>query len=70
MVNNNRPKPVVLCILDGWGHSDDPASNAIHMARIPNFQRFLKENPYSLLGTSGLDVGFQKGRWEILKWGI
>ena len=62
MVNNNRPKPVVLCILDGWGHSDDPASNAIHMARIPNFQRFLKENPYSLLGTSGLDVGLPKGQ--------
>ncbi len=56
------PKPVVLCILDGWGHSDDPKDNAILKAKTPNFERFLKESPHSLLGTSGLDVGLPEGQ--------
>ena len=25
----SRPRPVVLCILDGWGHRADPDDNAI-----------------------------------------
>ena len=27
-----RPKPVVLLILDGWGHRDDPRDNALALA--------------------------------------
>ncbi len=30
-----RPKPVLLLILDGWGHRDDPADNAIAQATLP-----------------------------------
>lgn len=55
------PKPIVLCILDGWGHSDDPADNAIMRAKKPNWDRLVKENPHSLLGTCGLDVGLPEG---------
>ncbi len=31
------PKPVVLCILDGWGLRDDPTGNAPLLANTPNF---------------------------------
>src|SRR3546814_4316958 len=33
-----RPKPVVLLILDGWGHRDDPADNALAQADLPNWR--------------------------------
>ena len=30
------PKPVVLCILDGWGHAPAGACNAVTLAKAPN----------------------------------
>ncbi len=33
------PKPVVLCILDGWGLSDVKAGNAPALAKHPKFRR-------------------------------
>ena len=38
---NPRPKPVVLLILDGWGHRDDPTDNALAQADLPNWRRLL-----------------------------
>ncbi len=35
MSEAKRPRPVVLCILDGWGERDDPNDNAIALARTP-----------------------------------
>ncbi len=32
------PKPVVLCILDGWGHREDPTANAPALADTPNLR--------------------------------
>ena len=32
-----RPRPVVLCILDGWGERADRADNAILHAKTPNW---------------------------------
>jgi len=55
-------KPVVLCILDGWGNSDAIDNNAIASANTPNFDRFLEQGLVSELYTSGLDVGLPEGQ--------
>ncbi len=58
-----RKKPVLLCILDGWGLGDekDP-QNAIARAKTPNYDRILKQYPFSRLETSGLAVGLPEGQ--------
>ena len=35
-------KPVVLCILDGWGYNPSKVGNAIELAQTPNWHRMLK----------------------------
>lgn len=57
-----RPKPVVLCVLDGWGHRDDAKDNAIAMAKTPHYTRILADNPHSLVQTSGEAVGLPPGQ--------
>jgi 2,3-bisphosphoglycerate-independent phosphoglycerate mutase len=57
-----RPKPVVLCILDGWGHRRERDNNAIALAKTPNWNRFLATYPHALVETSGLDVGLPDGQ--------
>ena len=58
----SRPKPVLLLILDGWGHRDDPADNAIAQAQLPNWRRLLADCPHTLIHTSGLHVGLPDGQ--------
>ena len=58
----SRPRPALLCILDGWGWRTDPADNAIAQARTPNYTRMLADCPHALLKTSGLDVGLPAGQ--------
>ena len=55
-------KPVVLCILDGWGHSDVRAGNAPNLAKTPNIDRIMAEFPSSQLITHGPDVGLPEGQ--------
>ncbi|MDX2144935.1 MAG: 2,3-bisphosphoglycerate-independent phosphoglycerate mutase [Rhodospirillaceae bacterium] len=57
-----RPKPVVLCILDGWGHRVERDNNAIALAQTPHWDRFLAAYPHALVETSGLDVGLPDGQ--------
>src|SRR5882672_8856073 len=57
-----RPRPAVLCVLDGWGWRPDAKDNAIAAARIPNFDRMLRECPHALLATSGRAVGLPDGQ--------
>ncbi len=57
-----RPRPVILCILDGWGYRTEPEGNAIALARTPVYDRLLAENPWSLLKTSATDVGLPVGQ--------
>lgn len=60
---NKNHKPILLCILDGWGIGDetDP-NNAIARANLPNYKRFFKTYPHSQLVTSGLEVGLPEGQ--------
>lgn len=57
-----NPRPVVLLILDGWGHSDEPEHNAIHAARSPVWDRLWNEYPRTLVSGSGEDVGLPAGQ--------
>ncbi len=57
-----RPTPLLLLILDGWGHREDPADNAIAQARLPNWRRLLAEFPHTLVHTEGRHVGLPDGQ--------
>ena len=55
-------KPVVLCILDGWGIGPDPATSAPAQAHVPNFNHLWATCPHSTLTTFGPDVGLPTGQ--------
>ena len=57
-----RPKPVVLCILDGWGLNPDTTANAPALARTPAFDRIMATCPHATLVTHGKDVGLPSGQ--------
>ena len=59
---SDKPSPVVLCILDGWGHRDDDNDNAIQNGRTPVYDRLRAGCPTALLSTSGVDVGLPDGQ--------
>lgn len=56
------PKPVVLCILDGWGIRAPDGANAPALADTPNFDRIMREGASSQLITHGPDVGLPTGQ--------
>ena len=58
----SAPKPVVLCILDGWGINPDTSANAPALANTPNFDRIMAECPNATLKTHGRDVGLPTGQ--------
>lgn len=57
-----RPKPVVLLILDGWGHREETADNAVAQAALPNWRRLLATAPHTLIHTEGRHVGLPDGQ--------
>jgi len=59
---NERPGPVVLCILDGWGENPDKTGNAIEVANTPYLDRYEKEFPFTTLGSAGEAVGLPEGQ--------
>ena len=59
---SSSPKPVVLCILDGWGLREDSAGNAPALARTPHFDRLMAECPHATLITHGPDAGLPRGQ--------
>ncbi len=56
------PKPVVLCILDGWGLRDQTEANAPALADTPTFDRLMAHCPHAQLTTHGRDVGLPTGQ--------
>ncbi len=55
-------KPVVLCIMDGFGIRNINEGNAICSAKTPNLTKIFNENPFTTIGASGLDVGLPDGQ--------
>ncbi|MBM7061082.1 2,3-bisphosphoglycerate-independent phosphoglycerate mutase [Pseudomonas sp. UL073] len=56
------PKPLVLIILDGFGHSDSPDYNAIYAADTPVYDHLRATQPHGLISGSGMDVGLPDGQ--------
>ncbi|MBV7408268.1 2,3-bisphosphoglycerate-independent phosphoglycerate mutase [Maritimibacter sp. DP1N21-5] len=56
------PKPVVLCILDGWGLRVESSGNAVALAETPAFDELMMVCPNATLVTHGNDVGLPKGQ--------
>lgn len=56
-----RPNPIILLILDGWGVSHDSPGNAITRANPKNFNNLWFSFPHSLLVASGQAVGLPEG---------
>ena len=57
-----RPRPLVLCILDGWGERDDGADNAIERASTPVWHALTRRWPHSRLDASEHYVGLPDGQ--------
>jgi 2,3-bisphosphoglycerate-independent phosphoglycerate mutase len=58
-----KQRPVVLCILDGWGYRAETADNAVALADTPVFDRWFAEAPHCLLRTDGREVGLPDGQF-------
>ena len=58
----NRPRPVVLCILDGWGERADAPDNAITRAKTPVWHRLMSRWPHAHLDASEHYVGLPDGQ--------
>ena len=56
------PKPVVLCIMDGWGLRAETANNAVALANTPTYDAIMADCPNASLKTCGLDVGLPDGQ--------
>jgi len=57
-----RPRPVILCILDGWGERHDQDHNAIMLAHTPVWDGFMRDCPHGLIDASELHVGLPQGQ--------
>ena len=59
---NARPRPLVLCILDGWGERQKADDNAIEIARTPNWHGLKARWPHAQLQASEHYVGLPDGQ--------
>ena len=55
-------KPVILCIMDGWGLAPASDTNAISSAQTPTFDRLMSDYPNARLSASGPAVGLPEGQ--------
>ena len=58
----NRIKPFVLIILDGWGESPERAHNPTLLVKTPHITELLNHFPHTSLEASGLAVGLPDGQ--------
>ncbi len=58
----STPKPVVLCILDGWGSAKPGDANAPYLAQTPTLDVIANTCPMAELITHGPDVGLPTGQ--------
>ena len=55
-------KPILLCIMDGFGKNPSDYGNAIVSAKTPNLDSLFANYPLTYIGASGLDVGLPDGQ--------
>lgn len=61
-MSKNKKGPLVLCILDGWGETDETRGNAVLKANTPTINKLNAHYPKTYLQASGIAVG--------LPWGV
>jgi 2,3-bisphosphoglycerate-independent phosphoglycerate mutase len=54
-------RPVVLCVLDGWGIAPDGPGNAVTRAKTPRLDALSARYPHARLDASGRAVGLPDG---------
>ena len=54
-------RPVVLCVLDGWGIAPDGPGNAVTRAKTPRLDELFAHYPQARLDASGRAVGLPDG---------
>ncbi len=54
-------RPVVLCVLDGWGIAPDAPGNAVTRAKTPRLDALLASGSHAKLDASGRAVGLPDG---------
>ena len=57
-----RPRPLALIILDGYGLNDEKEGNAVYAARTPVLDKLMAEYPMNTLRASGEAVGLPEGQ--------
>ncbi len=62
MIGRCTRRPVVFCILDGWGYRAERRHNAIALASTPTYDRVWNDSPHSLLEASAVSVGLPQGQ--------
>lgn len=55
-------KLTMLMIIDGFGINENEQSNAVKLAKMPNWNKIIKQNPRTKIKTSGADVGLLEGQ--------
>ncbi|MFP4016455.1 MAG: 2,3-bisphosphoglycerate-independent phosphoglycerate mutase [Halanaerobiales bacterium] len=58
----DRPKPLALIILDGFGLRNDEKGNAVEAAKTPFIDKLMKDYPLTTLEASGEAVGLPEGQ--------
>ena len=55
-------KPIILCILDGFGYREEKHGNAVYKAQKPNLTAYMEKYPTVLIEASGMAVGLPRGQ--------
>lgn len=61
-MKSERPKPIALIILDGWGCREEKDANAIAAAVKPHWDAIWQNHPHTLISGSGKCVGLPDGQ--------
>ena len=62
MTETARLRPVLLCILDGWGEREETEFNAVAHADTPVWDKLRATCPWARLDASGGEVGLPAGQ--------
>lgn len=57
-----KKKPVILCIMDGYGIRHNPHGNAVYDAKKPHLDAYFKKYAYTEINASGEYVGLPDGQ--------
>lgn len=57
-----KKRPIVLCILDGYGLSDTVKGNAVKLANTPNLDDLMALYPTTTIAACGMPVGLPEGQ--------